>query len=145
MTRLSLLILAGLLTASCDRSDYIINLKRAHIESVDSSGGKAYIVVDKGSADTMAKYGDVYVLGRTCLDDSCKTITVGTLQKYNQLQLGGDTRLDLELWPVPEADKDHPPFWLRNIACFRIEAKQGFMGRTGRSNWNCSVRQARTR
>ncbi len=142
MTRLSLMILAGLLTASCDRSDYTINLKRTHIESVDRGGGKAYIVVDKGSAATMAKYGDVYVLGRTCPDDSCKTITVGTLRKYDPARLEGDVRLDLELWPDPEVDKDHPPLWLRNIGCFRIEAARGFMGRTGRSNWNCSIRQA---
>jgi hypothetical protein len=145
MTRVNLLILASLLTASCDRSDYVISLKRAHIESVDRVGGSGYIVVDKASADTMVKYGDVYVQGRMCPDDSCKTITVGTLLKYDQVPVEDGVRLELELWPVPEADKDHPPFWLRNIACFRLEATQGFMGRTGRSDWNCSVASSRRR
>ena len=139
MTRISLLILVSLLTASCDRSDYVINLKRAHIESVDRVGGSGYIVVDKASADTMAKYGDVYVQGRTCRDDSCKTISVGLLSKYNKVPVEDGVRLNLELWPVPEVSKDYPPFWLRTIACFKIEVVQGFMGRTGRSNWNCSV------
>lgn len=78
MTRVSLLILASLLTGSCDRSDYVIDLKRTHIESVDRLGGSGYIVVDEASADTMAKYGDVYVRGRTCPDESCKAITVAT-------------------------------------------------------------------
>jgi len=75
--RISLLILAALLTASCDRSDYVIHLKRTHIERVDRNGGSGYVVVDKASADTMAKYGDVYVQGRTCPDVTCKTISVG--------------------------------------------------------------------
>jgi hypothetical protein len=142
MTRSNLLILACLLTASCDRSDYVIDLKRTHIESVDRLGGSGYIVVDKASADTMAKYGDVYVLGRTCPEVSCKAITVATLRKYDQVPVADGVRLDLELWPISEADEDHPPFWLRNITCVRLEATQGVIGRTGTSNWNCSIHQA---
>jgi len=139
MTRSTLLILASLLTASCDRSDYVIDLKRTHIESVDRLGGSGYIVVDKASADTMAKYGDVYVRGRTCPEESCKAITVATLRKYDQVPVADGVRLDLELWPIFEADENHPPFWLGKVACFRLEATQGFMGRTGTSRWNCSV------
>jgi hypothetical protein len=142
-TRVGLLILASLLTVSCDRSDYVITLKRTHIDSVDRLGGSGYIVVGKVSADTMAKYGDVYVQGRTCPDDSCKTISVGSLSQYDQVQVEDGVRLKLEPLFVPEADKDYPPFWLGNIACFRIEATQGFMGRTGRSDWNCSVTSSR--
>ncbi len=139
MTRLGLLILASLFAASCDRSDYVIDVKRTHIESVDRLGGSGYIVVDKASADTMAKYGDVYVRGRKCLDESCAAITVGSLAKYDQIPVNDGVRLDLELWPIFEADDDHPPFWLGKVACFRLEATQGFMGRTGTSSWNCSV------
>ncbi|MEN3746472.1 hypothetical protein TPR58_04775 [Sphingomonas sp. HF-S3] len=143
MARSNLLILASLLTASCDRSDYVIDLKRTHIDSVDRLGGSGYIVVDKASADTMAKYGDVFVRGRTCPDESCKAISVATLRKYDQVPVADGVRLDLELWPISDSDEDHPPFWLSNIACFRLEATQGFMGRTGRSNWNCSVTSSR--
>jgi hypothetical protein len=139
MTRVSLMIFACLLTASCDRSDYVIDLKRTHIESVDRLGGSGYLVVDKVSADTMAKYGDVYVQGRMCPDDSCKTITVGGLSQYDQIPVEDGARFNLEPWPIFEPDQDHPPFWLGKVACFRIEAVQGFMGRTGRSNWHCST------
>lgn len=142
MIRASLLVLASLPIMSCDRSDYVIKLKRAHIETVDRVGGSGYVVVDKVSADTMVKYGDVYVQGRTCPDDTCKTITVGGLSKYGQIAVEDGVRLNLEVQFVSEANKDYPPFWLRDIACMRIEAVQGFMGRTGRSDWNCSVKKS---
>jgi len=137
--RISLLILAALLTASCDRSDYVIHLKRTHIERVDRNGGSGYVVVDKASADTMAKYGDVYVQGRTCPDVTCKTISVGSLLKYDQVPVDGGVRLNIATISGIEAIEGYPPFWLRSVACLRLEAVQGFMGRTGRSDWNCSV------
>jgi hypothetical protein len=139
MTRRYRLIVTGLLVASCDRSDYVIDLKRTHIERVDRDGGIGYVVVDKASADTMAKYGDVYVQGRTCSDVTCRTIPVGTLVKYDQMAVKGGVRLDIAILSETDAGKDHPPFWLGHVACFRLEAVQGFMGRTGRSDWNCSV------
>jgi hypothetical protein len=139
MTRRCRLIVASLLVASCDRSDYVIDLKRTHIERVDRDGEVGYVVVDKASADTMAKYGDVYVQGRTCPDVTCRTIPVGSLVKYDRIPVKGGVRLNMATLSGTEADKDHPPFWLGRVACFRLEAVQGFMGRTGRSDWNCSV------
>lgn len=136
-------MLASLPTASCDRSDHFTDLKRVHIESVDRVGGSGYVVVDKASADTMAKYGDVYVQGRACPDESCNTIPVGTLLKYDQVPVEGGVRLNIAFLSGPDGDKDHPSVALKNLACVRLEAVQGFMGRTGRSGWSCSVTSRR--
>jgi len=133
------LVVASLLVVSCNRSDYVIGLKRAHIERVDRDGGSGYVVVDKASADTMAKYGDVYVWGRTCRDDRCETIAVGSLLKYDQVPVEGGVRLAIAPLSRAGAGKDYPAFWLGTIACLKLEAVQGFMGRTGRTDWNCSV------
>lgn len=143
MKRTRLLILVSLLTASCDRSDYVIHLKRGHIESVTRIGGSGYLVVDKASADTMDQSGDVYVDGRSCIDDRCRTFPVGSLRKYDRSPVKGGVRLKLEPLYISEPDEKYPPFWLKGIACFRIEAVKGMLGRTGRSGWSCSVTKGR--
>lgn len=142
--RITLLVLASLLTASCDRSDYVIELKRGHVESVTRVGGSGYLVVDKASADTLDQSGDVYVDGRSCLDDRCRTIPVGSLRKDNRVPVQDGVGLKLVPLYISEPDERYPPFWLKGIACFRIEAVKGMLGRTGRSNWNCSVTSKKT-
>lgn len=135
----SVTLLACLLATSCDRSDYVIDVERANIERVDRLGGSGYIVVDRASAETMAKYGDVYLRGRSCPQTTCRTFEIGILDKYNAMPVRDGVRLNLEPVSVPQNDAQYPPFWLRNVACVQVEAVQGFMGRTGRSDWNCSV------
>lgn len=139
MMRGCFLLLAGLVVSSCDRSDYVVHIQRAHIEQVSENGGSGYIVVDKAAADNMAKYGDVYIEGKFCPEAACEAVPVGSVDKYNQEPVNGGVKLKVEFPSEASRDNDYPSFWLKNVACLKVDAVQGFMGRAGKSDWNCSV------
>ena len=140
MRRECIFIVAAMwLLTSCDQSPYTIHIKSAHITEINEEGGHGYIVVDKAAADNIAKYGSVYISGKFCPGNECVGVTVGGADKYNQIQAadGMKLRVDFDGLGMPY---ERPPFWLKNIACLKVETVQGYVGREGQSDWFCDVK-----
>jgi hypothetical protein len=131
---------------SCDRSDYVIKIKQARINNVaehsvsgqvTEHSASGTILVDKQSAENMLKYGNVYIQVKFCKQDNCPSVSAGRLGDAHRI-MADDIDLQVnftELYPT----YDYSPSWAENIACIKIDAYQGFMGRDGRSDWYCSV------
>jgi hypothetical protein len=132
------LLLVILLTSSCDKSDYVIKIKETHITHVEASKGAGYIIIDKKSAEAMAESGDVYVDAKFCNDNRCQAVSAGSFYKYDQKIIGEYAKVPVDFHSFNVTDQ-RSPFWLKNVKCIRIKAVKGIMGRTGNSDWNCSI------
>lgn len=130
----------ALFLSSCDRTDYVINIKSVHITQVSKDAGSGYIIVDKLAADNMIKYGDIYIDAKFCPEISCKEVSIGRINKDHQESVKGDIKLNADFYEFNVA-YDYPQFWLNDIACLKINAVQGFMGREGKSGWYCNIQK----
>lgn len=139
MMRGCFLLLAGLLVSSCDRSDYVIDIQRAHIEHISENGGSGYIVVGKETADNMAGSASGALYAKFCPGSSCKPVPVDSVNGYDQEIVAGGVRLKLE-FSDGLLSHDHPKFWLKDVACLKVEVGRAFGASGGKSDWNCAVK-----
>lgn len=138
MLRSSFIVLTSVFSVSCSKPAYIIELSHVQIDNVRESGGNGYVIVDKVSAENMARSGDVYVNAKLCVGTDCEVVPIGEVKKYDQQPTEGGVKMNVSFHEM-RVTHDYPQFWLSKVACLKLEAVKGFMGREGRSRWNCSV------
>lgn len=132
--------IAALFLSSCDTSDYVIDIKSAHITLVTEDGGNGYIVVEKQTANNMAKSSSFGINAKNCLQDNCKVIAIGLVDQHNQEAVKDGVKLRLVISDdlLPQG---HPSFWLNDIACIKIDGGRFMGSRRGESGWHCNIQK----